>query len=66
MLSESSWESRKSPSPQGTTHITDTFSVRNASSTLAVSYGRVRVSSIIYLVGLIVVVMAILSFIGLR
>ena len=42
------------------------FSVRNASSTLAVSYGRVRVSSIIYLVGLIVVVMAILSFIGLR
>ncbi len=40
--------------------------MRNASSTLAVSYGRVRVSSIIYLVGLIVVVMAILSFVGLR
>ena len=66
MLSKSSWESRKSPLAAGNKHITDTFSVRNASSTLAVSYGRVRVSSIIYLVGLIVVVMAILSFVGLR
>jgi hypothetical protein len=37
-----------------------------AGSTLAMNYGRVCVSSIIYLVGLIVVVMAILSFIGLR
>lgn len=64
--SQRSVDSSKSTCVVGNKPGWDTFTVRNGQCSLVIIHRRLRVSSIIYLVGLIVIVMAILSFIGLR